>query len=153
MPADINDDIEAEEEETNQTKPLHSMDSFCVIESIIDDLLNGMSFYDNESETSFNISVESSVVSQLQCHHCLGHIEDLSNVKVVCHACQIQHPTNNTKVEVEKNVVAKIAQEVKLFDFKPTLHNGRLLMYAPTTKDPKQFLEVKSILFRDFNAT
>ncbi len=69
----------------------------------------------------------------------------------MCHACQIQHPTNNKKVEIAKRVVKEIPQDDKLFDFKPSLHNGRLMMYAPTTKDPKQFLEVKSLKFRDGN--
>ncbi len=44
-------------------------------------------------------------------------------------------------------------KEEKLFDFRPTLHNGRLLMYAPTTSDPKQFLEVKTLKFRDVDHT
>jgi hypothetical protein len=87
---------------------------------------------DEELEISFNLSQESSSASIVKCSQCLEEIHDLSCAKLTCKTCSVKAPANVKQVEVERHIVEKITEDEVVFDFRPFVHNGRLLVYTPT---------------------
>lgn len=85
--------------------------------------------------------------SNITCQQCHQGIDDIANAKIICHGCRVGAPTQVKDIEVEKNIVKDINLDEPVMDFRPVLKNGRLLIHAPTQRDPRRFFDVEKLLF------